>query len=425
MRRAGEAVIYEHPMYECDCPATSAPMWLVPDYLLEPYGRFWADFTWLTRQLHEGKIRILDARMFQDACEWALQRLQAGIDAGLAFLYAKLVGAGATGRQLLVEGILGSLWGAVAWVGRAAWGAVEWVALGVVAAIASLWTLVTTSIHFLLHAVLTIARACVDVVLASLREVGKFGLWLVARTARGVADTIVGAIEAVVGGVVAFGIWVKEGAVAVRMAIYRLILDVLLSIRAFFVDVGLLIWAFIVDTAMAARQASLDTVAALATVVRSSMYVRLACRWLIDVFVFHACGLINPIVYHPPTAPPSRRGSTAPLVSSPSSSCRPRRPWTARCPGSSPSFQSASRSTCGGGSDGSGRRGRRGNCRHKQAGARRRPPRRLAPSQRRASASNAKPGRCGRCIWRKHRLLRRSGCVVDAKIDDLYGYTSK
>jgi hypothetical protein len=90
-----------------------------------------------------------------------------------------------------------------------------------------------------------------------------------------------------VGGVVAFGIWMKEGAVAVRMAIYSLILDVLLSIRGFFVDVGLLIWAFIVDTAMAVRQAGLDTMAAIATVVRSSMYVLDAMfDWVVS-FVFH------------------------------------------------------------------------------------------------------------------------------------------
>lgn len=287
MRRAWETILYEHPMCERDCPTTSAPLWLVPDYLLEPRGRFWGDFTGLTRQLHEGEIRIIDAKFFQEACELALQRLELGIDACLAFAYSKLMDACERGRRLLVEGIWGSLWWAVASVARSAWGVVEWVALGVVAAIVSLWTLVTTSIHFALHAVLTIARVCVDVVLASLREVGKFLLWLVARTAHSVADAMVGAVEAVVGGMVASGIWVKEGAVAVRVAIYSLILDVLLSIRTFFVDVGLLIWAFIVDTAMAVRQAGLDTMAAIATVVRSSMYVLdTMLDWVVS-FMFH------------------------------------------------------------------------------------------------------------------------------------------
>lgn len=286
MRRAWEAVIYEHPMYERDCPTTSAPMWLIPDYLTEPHGRFWADFTWLTRQLHEGKIRIIDARVFQEACEWALQRLQLGIDAALAFAYSKLMDAGETGRRLLVKGVWGSLWWVAALVSRSAWGVVEWAALGVVATIVSLWTLVTTSIHFVLHAVLTIARVCVDVVLALLREMSKFLLWVIARTARSVADAMVGAIEAVVGGVVAFGIWMKEGAAAVRMAIYTLILDVLISIRGFFVDVSLLIWAFIVDTTMAVRQAGLDTMAAVATVMHSCMYV-LHAMFNCSSLVFH------------------------------------------------------------------------------------------------------------------------------------------
>jgi hypothetical protein len=211
--------------------------------------------------------------MAQDASEWALQGLQAGIDAGLAFVYQQFVNAVAAGRQLLVQGVLGSLWQGLAWIGRSAWQLVDSIARGIVVGIASLWTLFTTFVHFVLHVILTIARACIAVAIGSLREIGKFVLWLIARVARGMADTISGGLQALVGGVGAFGAWVKQGAVAVRVAISRLVLDVMLSIRAFFVDMGKAIWEFGVDTATAARQLGVDTWASVAASARSAMYV--------------------------------------------------------------------------------------------------------------------------------------------------------
>jgi len=220
---------------------------------------------------HEGEIRILDARMAQDASEWALQGLQAGIDAGLAFVYQQFVNVAGAGRQLLVQGVLGTLWQGLAWIGRSAWQVMDSIARGIVAGIASLWTLFTTFVHFVLHVILTMARACIAVTIGSLREMGKFVLWLIARVARGTANTISGAIQALVGGVGALGAWVKRGAVAVRVAVYRLVLDVLLSIRAFFMDVGTAIWEFGVDTAVAARQLGVDTWASVTASARSAM----------------------------------------------------------------------------------------------------------------------------------------------------------
>ena len=118
------------------------------------------------------------------------------------------------------------------------------------------------------------------------------------------------------------------------------------------------------------------------------------------------------------TALPSRRGSMGPLASCPSSSCRPRRPWTARCPGSSPSSPSASLSTCGGKSGRSGRRGSSSSSSSKQADACSYPRRHvrhcppvLSRRKEQNSASIARAGLCGRCTWRRRRLLRRSGYV--------------
>jgi hypothetical protein len=236
---------------------------------------------------HEGEIRILDARMVQDACEWALQGLQAGIDAGLAYVYQRLVDVVAWGRQTLVQGVLGGLWLGLAWLGRSVWGIVELIVHGIGALIVSLWTIVTTTIHFALHVVLTIARAAIAVVLGILRETGNFVLWLIGRLARGVAGTIAGAVGALVGGVGAFGLWMKESAVALRAAIYRLVLDVLFSIRAFFVDVGHSIWEFGVDTAMATRQLGLDTAAAVTASARSAMYV-FEDAWVYVLWSMHA-----------------------------------------------------------------------------------------------------------------------------------------
>jgi hypothetical protein len=40
-----------HISYARECSAHSAPLWQLPDYVVEPYGRFWADFKELTRRL--------------------------------------------------------------------------------------------------------------------------------------------------------------------------------------------------------------------------------------------------------------------------------------------------------------------------------------------------------------------------------------
>jgi hypothetical protein len=37
--------------YDRECPARSPPLWTIPDYTIELYGRFWADFKELTRRL--------------------------------------------------------------------------------------------------------------------------------------------------------------------------------------------------------------------------------------------------------------------------------------------------------------------------------------------------------------------------------------
>lgn len=222
---------------------------------------------------HEGETRVLDARTIQNACEWAVQQLQKAIDAMFAYLHRRLSGAAAVAKHVLVEGLAGGLWKMVAWVERSIRATIEWTARGIVAGVIWVWTLFTTSVRFALDVALTIARACVDVVIATLREMGQFLKWLTARIARITAEVISSGFEVVVGGMVALGMWIREGIVAVRLAIYSLVLDVLQSIKAFFVDVGRSIWEFVVDTATAVQQVYLDAVAGIKAAAQSAMYV--------------------------------------------------------------------------------------------------------------------------------------------------------
>lgn len=56
VRRAFEYLLYAHPIYDRECPAFSAPLWLAPDYLIEPTGRLWADFHELARKLYVNNV---------------------------------------------------------------------------------------------------------------------------------------------------------------------------------------------------------------------------------------------------------------------------------------------------------------------------------------------------------------------------------